>query len=144
MKAIEIAEENDGLVSFDVADPFVVNLNKDEFQNLIAEHADVVFANQEEAKLLYGLSAEETVKKIMDTGAIAVVKLGAEGALVGKGGEVIKIDAVATTVVDTTGAGDMFASVSYMAFPKESLLKNVVRLQHLLLVMLLAASSKSF
>ena len=90
MKAIEIAEENDGLVSFDVADPFVVNLNKDEFANLIADHADVVFANQEEAKLLYGLSPEETAKKIMDTGAIAVVKLGAEGALVGKGGELIK------------------------------------------------------
>ena len=79
-------------------------------QNLIAEHADVVFANQEEAKLLYGLSPEETAKKIMDTGAIAVVKLGAEGALVGKGGELIKIKPVKTEVVDTTGAGDMFAS----------------------------------
>ena len=110
MKAIEIAEKNDGLVSFDVADPFVVNLNKDEFADLIAEHADVVFANQEEAKLLYGLSPEETAKKIMDTGAIAVVKLGAEGALVGKGGELIKIKPVKTEVVDTTGAGDMFAS----------------------------------
>jgi sugar/nucleoside kinase (ribokinase family) len=110
MKAIEVAEDNDGLVSFDVADPFVVNLNKDEFADIIAEHADVVFANQEEAKLLYGLSPEETAKKIMDTGAIAVVKLGAEGALVGKGGDLIRIKPVKTEVVDTTGAGDMFAS----------------------------------
>ena len=110
MKAIEIAKTNGGLVSFDVADPFVVNLNKDEFAKLITDHADVVFANQEEAKLLYGLSPEETAKKIMESGAIAVVKLGAKGALVGKDGELIQISPVETTVVDTTGAGDMFAS----------------------------------
>ena len=91
MKAIEIAKTNGGLVSFDVADPFVVNLSKDEFAKLITDHADVVFANQEEAKLLYGLSPEETAKKIMESGAIAVVKLGAKGALVGKDGGLFKL-----------------------------------------------------
>jgi sugar/nucleoside kinase (ribokinase family) len=109
MRAIETARRHETLVSFDVADPFVVGRNREAFAELIAEHADVVFANREEAKLLFG-TPEETAERIAASGAIAVIKLGAAGALVRQGERVYKIAPVPTRVVDTTAAGDMFAA----------------------------------
>jgi sugar/nucleoside kinase (ribokinase family) len=110
LSAINTAHQNNTLISFDLADPFVVDRNRDDFIRLIQEEADIVFANKEEAKLLFNESPEATARKIAATGSIAVVKLGSEGALVVKGETEYRISPVATTVVDTTAAGDMFAA----------------------------------
>lgn len=109
-KAVATAQAHETLVSFDVADPFVVGRNRDLFLKLIQDDADIVFSNKEEAKMLFGGSAEDAAERIAALGAIAVIKLGAEGALVRKGSEVHRIAPVATKVVDTTAAGDMFAA----------------------------------
>jgi sugar/nucleoside kinase (ribokinase family) len=106
--ALQLAKKSDTLVSFDLADPFVVEHNRSQFGELVAE-ADVVFANEAEAKLLYGLSPEACAEKIASYNTIAVVKLGARGALIQQGSTVIRVGAEPTSVVDTTGAGDMFA-----------------------------------
>ncbi|SMF22408.1 adenosine kinase [Pseudobacteriovorax antillogorgiicola] len=108
-KAVQIARDNNVIVSFDVADPFVVEHNREAFVAMI-DKADIVFANRDEAKLLYQSSPEAACDEITKTGAIAVIKLGAEGALIGKGDQRIKVEPVATKVVDTTAAGDMFAA----------------------------------
>ncbi len=110
MIAMQIAKKASCEISLDLADPFVVQHNRDALTQVIRDYADIVFANEQEASLLYGTSPEETAKRIADTGAIAVVKLGARGALVQKGSQLVKIAPVATKVVDTTGAGDMFAA----------------------------------
>lgn len=104
------AKESGTLISFDVADPFVVNRNREDFVSLIAEHADIVFCNKDEAKGLYGNTPAFAAAQIAKGGAIAVVKLGAEGAMVQKGSQIFKIDPVSIDVVDTTAAGDMFAA----------------------------------
>lgn len=122
-KAVAIAKANNVIVSFDVADPFVVEHNRDAFIEMINE-ADIVFANKDEAKLLYQSTPEEACNEIAKTGAIAVVKLGAEGALVGKGDERVKIPATPTTVVDTTAAGDMFAAGFLYGFYNDRNLKD--------------------
>jgi sugar/nucleoside kinase (ribokinase family) len=109
-KAITTAKANEALVSFDVADPFVVDRNRDAFLAVIDADADVVFANREEARMLFGGAPEDAAARIAKTGAIAVIKLGADGALVRQGDTVHKIAPVATKVVDTTAAGDMFAA----------------------------------
>jgi sugar/nucleoside kinase (ribokinase family) len=109
-ESLSIAKNADCEFSFDLADPFVVQNNKASFAKVIEEHADIVFANEEEAKLLYGLSPEDTARRIAGLGAIAVIKLGAKGAVIQNKNEVFKIGAVPTEVVDTTGAGDMFAA----------------------------------
>lgn len=107
--AIRLAKESDTLISFDIADPFVVRAHREDFVKMVSD-SHIVFSNKEEAKILYGLSPEETGKKIASNGAIAVIKLGAEGALICHGDEVTKIEPVQTNVVDTTAAGDMFAA----------------------------------
>ena len=109
-KALELAKASDTLISFDLADPFVVRNLKTEFAGLIEEYADIVFANREEAHLLYDSTPEYACNRIAESGAIAAIKLGAEGALIGKGKDRYQVAPVATKVIDTTGAGDMFAS----------------------------------
>ncbi len=109
-EAIDAARKHDTLVSFDVADPFAVGRNRDAFLNVIAEDADIVFSNKEEARMLFDAPPEAAAQWIADKGAIAVIKLGAEGALVQKGKTLFKIAPVPTKVVDTTAAGDMFAA----------------------------------
>jgi sugar/nucleoside kinase (ribokinase family) len=108
--ALSTAKKSNTLVSFDMADPFVVGRNQPDFINLIRDHADIVFANKEEARLLQDDSPELVAQKIADLGAIAVIKLGADGALIQQGKTVYKVKPVATKVVDTTAAGDMFAA----------------------------------
>ena len=108
--SIKTAHQNNTIISFDLADPFVVDRNRDDFINLIQEEADLVFANKEEARLLFNTSPEDAARRIAETGSIAVVKLGADGALVVKGREEFRISPVPTKVVDTTAAGDMFAA----------------------------------
>lgn len=110
VSSIKTAHENNTLISFDLADPFVVDRNRDDFINLIHDEADLVFANREEARLLFNTSPENAARRIADSGSIAVVKLGADGALIVKGQEEFRIPAVPTKVVDTTAAGDMFAA----------------------------------
>jgi sugar/nucleoside kinase (ribokinase family) len=108
--SIETAHKHNTIISFDLADPFVVDRNRDDFVSLIESEADIVFANREEAKLLFNTTPEETARRIAATGSIAVVKLGADGALIVKGKEEFRISPVPTQVVDTTAAGDMFAA----------------------------------
>ena len=109
-QAVDTAKSHGTLVSFDVADPFAVDRSREAFLKVIADDADIVFANREEAKMLYGTTAEDAAVRIAATGAIAVVKLGADGALIQKGHEQFRIAPVPTQVVDTTAAGDMFAA----------------------------------
>ena len=108
--AIHWAKSHNTMVSFDVADPFVVERNTAEFRRVILEDAGVVFANEQEARLLYQASPEAAADEITKGRAIAVIKLGAKGALIAHGRERILIDPVPTKVVDTTAAGDMFAA----------------------------------
>jgi len=109
-QAIKHAAGHGTLISFDVADPFVVQRHRDEFVAMIREYADIVFTNREEAKMLFEDTPGKAADAIASTGAIAVVKLGAEGALVQKDQTKHKIAPVKTTVIDTTAAGDMFAA----------------------------------
>lgn len=109
-KALKTAKASGTLVSFDLADPFVVRNCRQEFIKVIEEYADIVFANREESELLYESTPEVAASRIAESGAIAAVKLGAEGALIAKGSDRFVIKPVKTQVIDTTGAGDMFAS----------------------------------
>jgi len=109
LSAIQIAKENNALISFDIADPFVVKRNTEDFRNLIKKSVDIVFANEQEAFELYKCSAEDCLDL---TGAhITIVKRGSKGAYIKQqGNPLIKVKPVSTDVLDTTGAGDMFAA----------------------------------
>lgn len=109
-EALSIAKNANTRISFDLADPFVVQHHNEQFKTIIKDYADIVFANKEEARLLWGTDPVTTAETIAALGATAIIKLGSEGALIQHGNERIHIKAVSTQVVDTTAAGDMFAA----------------------------------
>ena len=110
-KAMEIAKSHSTAISFDVADPFVVERNREAFLQVIRSGVDIVFANKEEAQLLFQKSSpNQCAQEAANLGAIAVIKLGAKGALIRQDNQEILVQPVPTQVIDTTAAGDMFAA----------------------------------
>lgn len=108
-KTISTAKECGCKVVLDLASYNVVEDNR-EFLNELLPQIDIVFANEEEAKALTQMSAEESLHYIADKVEIAIVKIGKKGSLIKRGEEVVTIGCNKVDVVDTTGAGDMYAA----------------------------------
>ncbi len=109
-EACRLAKMNDMCIALDLASFNVVNDMRPEFEAIINKYVDIVFANDEEAKALTGLDPREALDAISQKCEIAVVKTGRGGSWIKRGDEVIKVDALAVTPVDTTGAGDLYAA----------------------------------
>lgn len=108
--AMKIAKENGLLVSIDMASFNIVASNLDFLHRIISEYVDIVFANEEEAFSLTGKDPEDAVLAISNLCSIAIVKLGAKGSLIKTGDRLIRIHAIRAKSIDTTGAGDIYAS----------------------------------
>ena len=108
-KVISVAKACGCKVILDLASYNVVEDNRD-FLNELLPQVDIVFANEEEAKALTRKSAEESLHHIAENVEIAVVKTGKKGSLIKKGDDVVQIGCNKIDVVDTTGAGDMYAA----------------------------------
>ena len=111
-KALEIAKRNNVVVSFDIADPFAVGRYHDAFLELIKDSCDIVFANKEEARTLFDnydpYECCKTMGKLCET---AIVKNGQKGSFISYRRKVYEIPVQGpATPVDTTGAGDTYAS----------------------------------
>lgn len=110
LHAMDIAKANGVKVSIDLAAPNIVEQNLADFTDVIKTYADIVFANEEEAKAFTGKEEKEALDVISEMCEIAVVKIGAKGSLVKKGSEVFEVSGVKADAVDTTGAGDSYAA----------------------------------
>ena len=79
---------------------------------LLPNRSIIVFANEEEeAQIALPVRIlKRRSKPIANMCEIAVVKIGSKGSFVKRGTEKVKVDAIKATAVDTTGAGDLFAS----------------------------------
>ena len=109
-QAVKLAKKNGLKVSLDLASYNVVEDNLDFLKTIVAKYVDIVFANEEEAKSFTGKEPHEAVHVFGDRCEIAVVKVGKAGSLIKKDGQLTRVDAIKADVVDTTGAGDLFAS----------------------------------
>ncbi|MDI3526257.1 MAG: hypothetical protein PWR03_440 [Tenuifilum sp.] len=109
-KAVEVAKHAGCIVSLDLASYNVVEENKGFLQDIISKHVDIVFANEEEAKAFTGESPEEALHVIGNLVDIAVVKLGSQGSLIKNKGVVTKVGVIDVKSIDSTGAGDLYAS----------------------------------
>ena len=108
-----IAHDNGREVSMTLSDSFCVGRYRDEFLDLMRSGTvDIVFANREEALALYETKDfDQALTKIAADCKIAAVTDSENGAIVLKGSERYKVDAIALEeLVDTTGAGDLFAA----------------------------------
>ena len=123
-KAIETAKALGMTIAIDLASYNVVEESRDFLLELINNYVDIVFANEKEAFALTSMEPEEALHYIAERCQIAVVKVGAKGAFVQRGKEIVTIPPMKADVVDTTGAGDMWAAGFLAGFVNdESLLK---------------------
>jgi sugar/nucleoside kinase (ribokinase family) len=70
----------------------------------------LIIANEDEAKAYTDASPEDSLEVFAKLSEIAVVKLGAEGCLIANGDKRFKVGANKVEAIDTTGAGDLWAS----------------------------------
>lgn len=110
LHAMEFAKKNNIKISIDLADPGIVERNNEYLKKIIKEFADIIFANEDEAKALVNKKAVNALHEISEMCDIAIVKLGENGSLVKKGNKVYKIKPHSIKAIDTTGAGDMYAA----------------------------------
>ena len=109
-KAIETAKAQGMIIAIDLASYNVVEESHDFLLDLVNNYVDIVFANEKEAYAFTGMEPEAAVNYIAERCDIAVVKVGAKGALVQRGNEIFTIPPMEANVIDTTGAGDMWAA----------------------------------
>ncbi len=111
-KALEIAKINNTVVSFDLADPFAVGRYREHFLKLIKEHCDIVYANREEARILFdNYDPYECCRSMGKLCKTAIVKNGKKGSYISHEGTIISIPVKGPVVpTDTTGAGDVYAA----------------------------------
>jgi len=109
-KAILLAKEKGAKISIDMASYNIVEENLEFLKQIISEHVDIVFANEEEAKSLTGKEPVEALYDISEMCDIAVVKIGNKGSMIKQGKNIFKVGIIEANSIDTTGAGDLYAS----------------------------------
>lgn len=110
LKAVKLAKEHGLLVSLDLASYNVVEANRDFLLSIVREYVDIVFANEDEARAFTGKEPREALDILASMASVAVVKTGSSGSLIKSGTEVHSIGIIEVKPVDTTGAGDLYAS----------------------------------
>ncbi|MCP1336473.1 adenosine kinase [Futiania mangrovi] len=111
-KAVSAAKAAGRRVAFTLSDAFCVDRHRAEFLDLIASDVDVLFANEAEIKSLYQVDTfDAALQKVRGHAEIVALTRSEKGSVVLSGDEVHVIDAAPVRqVVDTTGAGDLYAA----------------------------------
>lgn len=133
IKACRAARAAGRKVALSLSDPFCVHRHRAEFQDLVKEEVDILFANEEEAVALFeSADFESALEAVRPHVAVAAITRGAKGCVVVSGETTLPVaaDPVAK-VVDTTGAGDAFAAGFLRAYTSDRALAECGRLGNL-------------
>ncbi len=112
IKAFDAAHAHQRKVSITLSDAFCVDRYREEFHGLIRDKVDILFANEAEIKSLYQVAKfEEAVAAVRKDAKIAALTRSEKGSIVVAGKETHQVPAAPVTrLVDTTGAGDLYAA----------------------------------
>ena len=110
--ASRLAHDAGRRVALSLSDSFCVDRHRAEWLDLIAAHVDVVFANADEVRSLYETDdLDLAIASLREHCDIAAITVGAAGSIVAHAGTTERVAAEPVdVVVDTTGAGDLYAA----------------------------------
>lgn len=108
--AMELAKRAGAKISFDVSSVEITRKHSDALLNIITSYVDILFANEDETLTLTGKSPEQGCIELKNLCEIAVVKMGKLGNWAATRKEKIYQEALDVNTMDSTGAGDLFAS----------------------------------
>jgi sugar/nucleoside kinase (ribokinase family) len=112
-RAMDIAADAGRQVAFTLSDPFCVERHRAEFLHLVGHNVDILFANEIEICALYGTDDfEAAAGAVTEHVGLACLTRSEKGSVVvSAGGSRVEVPAATVDqVVDTTGAGDLFAA----------------------------------
>jgi sugar/nucleoside kinase (ribokinase family) len=110
--AASIAHAAGRKVALTLSDPFCVGRHRGAFLELVEQHVDVLFANEAEICALYEVGDfDSALRRVRGHCEIAALTRSAKGSVLVADGAVHRVDAHRVdAVVDTTGAGDLYAA----------------------------------
>jgi sugar/nucleoside kinase (ribokinase family) len=110
--AAQVAHANNRLVSLTLSDSFCVDRHRDDFRGLVTDEVDLLFGNKAELLSLYEVeSIDDALRAVRKDCSLAVITVGADGCMVVTPDDVMRAPAKhVDKVLDTTGAGDLFAA----------------------------------
>ncbi|MCS5705526.1 adenosine kinase [Synechococcus sp. FGCU-3] len=110
--AAEVARANGGEVALSLSDAFCVERHRDSFLELVDGHVDILFANEMEITSLYKANSfEEAADAVRGRCRIAALTRSEQGSVILSGDQTIQVEPFKLgPLVDTTGAGDLFAA----------------------------------
>jgi sugar/nucleoside kinase (ribokinase family) len=110
--AASIAHAAGRKVALTLSDPFCVDRHRDAFLDLVEHHVDIVFANEAEICALYQVrDFDAALAQVRGHCEVAALTRSAKGSVLVRDGRVHVVRAYPVdAVVDTTGAGDLYAS----------------------------------
>ena len=110
--AADIAHAAGRTVALTLSDPFCVDRHRGAFRELVERHVDILFANEAEIRALYKTpDFDAALQQVRRHCAVAALTRSEHGSVIVAGDEVHVVAAhPVRTVVDTTGAGDLYAA----------------------------------
>ncbi len=109
-QAAQLAKSRGITVSYDIGNSLLGERYRERLWAFFSEYVDILFVDIDEAFALTHLPPREACQFLSHFCHIAVVKVSDEGCYVSSGKQHIHQPAIPTTVVDSTGAGDLFAA----------------------------------
>ena len=110
-RAAALAAEFGCKISLSLSDPWCAERHRDALTDFVKNHVDVLFSNENEVSSLCDAPVEESTRLLMGNVEEVIVTHGPKGAFVGNGADQIEVAARPLgKVIDTTGAGDLFAA----------------------------------
>lgn len=130
VKAARLAHEAGRKVALSLSDSFCVDRHRTEFQDLVANHVDLLFANESEILSLYQRDTfEQAVAHASEHCEVAAVTRSEKGSVVVSGREAHEVPAAPVAqLVDTTGAGDLYAAGFLFGFTRNRSLVDCARI----------------
>ncbi len=130
LKAFDAAHAAGRKVSITLSDSFCVHRYREEFRDLIRNKVDILFGNEAEITALYEVETfEEALEATRKEAKIAALTRSEKGSVVIKGSETYAVPAAPVPkVVDTTGAGDLYAAGFLFGFTQNKPLAECARL----------------
>lgn len=110
-RAMAAASDAGVKVALSLSDPAIAAHFVEQFQRVVRQYVDILFCNEHEAEIYAGRgSREERLRTVGADAPLVFMTCGADGALVYDAGEITRVSGHVVPVVDTTGAGDVFAA----------------------------------
>jgi len=112
IRAAAAAHKAGRKVSLTLSDAFCVDRHRADFKRLVKDHVDILFANEAEILSLYETASfDAAVSKVRGDCDVTAVTRSEKGAVIVSGDDTHAVPAESIAkLVDTTGAGDLYAA----------------------------------